>query len=225
MTEFNTHERSNSPVWLICQINLLIKSAKQLSDTSLILYAALETRNLLELLELEILKTAVKGTDYAIFLREIKGKSGIQQMNKKYKSLKYRYQSFSSAASKAIFVEGHGLNKFDIKITEEHCKELSNYIHIYTRDTEELKFESEYIQLGIQRIEESLEYLLSNFFTVIDGGLTYGLFDFSSFPPYVKNEFNKWLESVDEDEDPLIERLTNINIKKHGGEKLKLKFD
>lgn len=114
MPEFDPNKISLDPSWLLAQIQLLFHSAKIFSDSSLVIYAALETRNIFERLEFELLAIEAKGTETEEFLREIRGKTGIQQTNKKFKILKYRYQSFSSATTKALFEEG-SLNKFDLK--------------------------------------------------------------------------------------------------------------
>lgn len=224
MKKFKPHERSLEPAWLIAQINLLLHSSQVLLDSSLVVYAALEARNLFERLEFELLATAAKGTDTEKFLEEIRGKTGIRQMNKEYKVLKYRYQSFSSVATKAI-LEGGTLNKFDYKRSEQYCAELSQYIHIYSRTREEMTFGSEFMNSGIKLIQECVDYLMTDFFEVIDGGLTYGVFGFDTLTPSVKQEFNNWLNGVDDDEEALLKRLIEINNRENGGAKTGISFD
>lgn len=221
MEEFNTNKRLVGPNWLMAQIKLLIHSAKMLSNSSFVLYAALETRNLIELIEFDLLDISAKGTDSESFLMEIRGKTGIQQMNKKYKTLKYRYQSFSSAATQAIFEEG-SLKKFDFKKSENFCNELSQYIHTYSRRPDEMVFGSEFINQGIALVEDCLNYLISDFFEIIDGHLIYGVFNFNTLTQSVKNEFDKWLNCVDENEDALLQRLIEINKNEYGGIKIKI---
>lgn len=223
MSKFDTNKRSLEPNWLIEQIKLLIYSAKVLSNSSLVIYAALETRNLFERIEFELLASAVKEIQTEEFLRDIRGKNGIDQANKKYKNLKYRYQSFSSAATKAIFDEGC-LMKYDLKKSDQFCNNLAQYIHAYTQNPEDMVFGSHFINSGIELIEKSIDYLIAEFFVIIDGGLTYGVFDFQSFPPSVKKEFENWLKAVDEDEEALIKRLIEINNREFNGKKIKLRF-
>lgn len=223
MPNFNPHERTLTVTWLLEQIKLLLKSAKHLSDSSLILYAALETRNLFERLEFELLAMAAAGTESEEFLIGISGKTGIQQTNNKYKVLKYRYQSFSSAATKAIF-EGGTLNKFDFKKSEQYCSKLSQYVHSYSRMPEDMMFGSTYMNSGIELIEECINYLMKDFFEIIDGALIYGVFDFNTLTPLVRQEFENWLKGVDENEEALLSRLIEINIKENGGVKTYLSF-
>jgi len=158
MSEFDTNKRSLDANWLLAQIDLLIYSAKKLSNSSFVIYAALETRNLFERIEFELLAIAAKGTDTEIFLRGIRCKTGIKKTNDEYKILKFRYQSFSSAATKAIF-EGGSLNMFDYKKSKEFHSNLSQYIHTYSRLPEDIIFESEFISSGICLIEECVNYL------------------------------------------------------------------
>ncbi|GAB3217590.1 hypothetical protein J0A67_00770 [Algoriphagus aestuariicola] len=224
MPEFNTYNRSLEVPWILRQIERLMTSAKNFSDSSLVLYAALETRNLFERLEFELIAMAAKGTDSEEFLNEICGRLGIQKANKRYNSLKYRYQSFSSAATKAIF-EGGTLKTFDLKKSDEFCSELSQYVHSYCRRPEEIIFDSEYIQNGLKLINNCIDYLMSDYFVVIDGGITYGLFDFTTLNPSVKSEFNDWLKRVDQDEEALLNRLIEINNRENGGVKTKISFD
>jgi hypothetical protein len=224
MPEFKPHERSLNSSWLIAQINRLIGSAKNFSDSSLVIYAALETRNLFERLEYELLGMAAKGTETEEFLKGIRGRTGIQQTNKKYKVLKYRYQSFSSAATKAIF-EGGALNKFDYKRSEQYCGELSQYIHTYSRMPEDMLFSSDFIRSGIELVEECINYLMTEFFEIIDGGLTYGVFDFNTLTPSVRQEFENWLNGVDENEEELLKRLSDINNRENEGVKTRISFD
>lgn len=221
MAEFKPHERSLDPVWLIEQIKLLIHYAKNLNDSSFVIYAALETRNLFERIEFELLAMAAKGTDTENFLRGIRGKTGIKKTNDEYKILKFRYQSFSSAVTKAIF-EGGSLNKFDYKKSEEFCSKLSQYIHTYSRLPEDIIFESEFISSGISLIEECINYFMEEFFEIINGYITYGVFDFETLTPSVKMEFDKWLIGVDENEEDLIKRLTEINNRENGGKKTRI---
>jgi len=221
MPEFDTNKRSLDANWLLAQIELLIHSAKKFSNSSFVIYAALETRNLFERLEFELLAMAASGTETEKFLKETRGKTGIRQTNKKYKTLKYRYQSFSSAATKAIFERG-SLNKFDYKKSEEYCDKLSQYIHTYSRMPEDMIFESDFINFGIDLIKECINYLMTEFFVLIDGGLTYGVFEFTSLTPSVKMEFEKWLTGVDENEEALLQRLIEINNRENGGKKTRI---
>ncbi|WP_375584238.1 hypothetical protein [Cyclobacterium xiamenense] len=171
----------------------------------------------------KLLAIAAIGTDTEKFLNGIKGKAGIQQMNKKYKILKYRYQSFSSAATKAIF-DGGTLNKFDYKKSEQYCTELSNYIHTYSRMPEDMIFGSDFINSGIELVEDCVKYLMTEFFETIDGGLTYGVFDFNSLTPSVRQEFENWLNGVDDNEEGLLNRLMEINNRENGGVKTRISF-
>lgn len=85
-------------------------------------------------------------------------------------------------------------------------------------------FGSEFINTGINLIEDCIHYLNTEFFELFDGGLTFGAIDFSTLTPSVKLEFENWLKGVDEDEEALLQRLIEINSKEFNGKKIKLKF-
>lgn len=221
MTEFNPTNRTPDANWFLAQIDLLVRSAKEFKDSSLVIYAALETRNLLERIEFELLAMATIGSNSEKFIEDIRGKTGIHKMNKKYHSLKYRYQSFSSAATRAIFDVG-ALKPFSYKTSEKYCSELSQYIHSYSRFPEELIFGSTFIESGIKLIEDAVSYLKTNYFVNHEGGFIYGTFDFNSLTPSVQEEFNKWLNGTDMDEEALFQRLSYINEVENGGLKTRI---
>jgi hypothetical protein len=152
----------------------------------------------------------------------IKSFKGIQKVNLKYKGLKMRYQAFTEAFSKAL-IKNYPLKPFDFKTAEKHESELSQYIHIYYRQKEELDFESTFIQSGFQLIKTTLTFL-ENLFLKKDDGYLFGVLNFSSLKDEVGYEFKDWLQRKDEDVESLTNRLIAINEKRNNGQKLDLKI-
>lgn len=95
------------------------------------------------------------------------------------------------------------------KKAEDLQSKLSQYIHIYTRRPEELLFESEFIQNGIQLIKETISYL-ENMFTIKDDNYVFGVLNFASLKNGFEIEFDSWLKTLDDNTEALTERLKKI---------------
>lgn len=215
MNKFNPHNREHNIHWSINQIKTLITTAQSNQSSSFIVYAALECRNIIERIEYEIL-VIPNHEIYKNWEEEIKQFKGIQKVNAKLKTLKYRYQTFTEAFSKAILKE-YPIDAFNLKISESFENKLSKYIHTYYRSEEEIAFESEFMQNGINLMHEIIEFL-EKFRN--DGEFVFGSLLFSSLKGGIKKEFESWLNSVDEDTESLKNRLININEIENKGKKV-----
>lgn len=208
MKKYDFHKKEQNISWSIHQMKTLIDLIKRQESTSLISYAALEGRMIIERIEFEILVMAVHNSQdikWQDFIEEYKG---IQKVNAKYKALKFRYQTFTEAFSRVI-IDEFSIKPFDFKKAEEIQSSLNQYIHIYTRSDEDLKYEGRFIQDGIKLIEESIHYL-ENLFTYHEGSYVFGVLDFSSLKNGFEIEFDRWLKTLDEDIDELTTRLKKI---------------
>lgn len=208
MKSFNPYKREHNLHWTVLQLRTLLGNAIEKESSTYISYAALEGRMIIERVEFDILVMAAHESLNSDWQDLIEKKNGIQKVNSKYKALRYKYQTFTEAFSKVV-LNDLPIKPFEFRKAENLQSKLSQYIHIYTRKPEELMFESEFIQSGVQLIEETISYL-ENMFTIKDGNIVYGAFNFASLKNGFDIEFDNWIKTLDEDTESLTERLKKI---------------
>jgi hypothetical protein len=213
--EYNPNKREPISSWLLKHIESLIFNYDD--NVSTVLYAAFEARNLLEKIEYDLIKMSNDPSEWETIKDIARGKLGIDKANKTYKTLKYRYSSFSEALSK-VDLE-FDLKLFDYKGCDYYQSELSQYIHIYYREPEEMSYESEFIQNGISLIKEVVDFIKNYWTKDKDDNYVFGTVMFNTLNGSIKDEFEKWKNSVSEDTEGLYQKLKEINEKESGGKK------
>lgn len=219
MEKFNPYIRRQNLSWSIFQIKMLINEIIKNKSSSFISYAALECRIIIERLEFAPLVMAASSLEDESWKIEVERYKGIQKLNSKIKTLRYRYQTFTTAFSEAIF-ENISLIPFDYKKAEDLQGDLAKYIHIYTKADEDFKYDSVYVKDGIKLLDKALDFL-ENSCSVNNGAYFQGALDINSLSKEMRNEFNDWVNRKDEDIIALTERLTKIREKKNM-EKIKI---
>lgn len=208
MKSFTPYKREHNIHWSVLQLRTLLGNAIEKESSTYISYAALEGRIIIERVEFEILVMVAHeslNSDWQVLIEK---QNGIQKINSKYKALKYKYQTFTEAFSKVV-LNDLPIKPFEFRKAEDLQSKLSQYIHIYTQRPEELLFESELIQAGVQLIEETISYL-ENMFTIKDGSFVYGVLNFASLNNGFEVEFKNWVKTSDDDTESLTERLKKI---------------
>ena len=216
--QYDYHKRERSNSWQIKHCEVLLEEAEKYSNTSLVLYATLEARNLLEITEFDLMLMSTHKSEWDTLTEMARGKYGLTKSNNKYKALKYRYQTFSEAISRVLL--DVKIKIYDYKASEVLQTRLSEYVHIYTRKSEELEYKSEYIQSGIKTVNEVLNFV-KNYYVVHNNGYVFGILKFSTLSASIKAEFEKWKAGVSEDTESLFEKLKKINDKESSGAKAK----
>ncbi len=206
MARFNPNYRIHNISWSINQIKFLLAIAQDKQSSSFVFYATLECRKIIERIEYEILVIPNKKI-HNDFNEEIKKFKGIQKVNTKLKTLRFRYQTFTEAYSKAI-LEDFPINAFNLTLSESFEKRLSKYIHTYYRSDDELQYNNDFIQNGINLVIEVVQYL-EKFRK--NGEYVFGSLSFSTLKGGIKKEFENWLNGVDDDTESLKNRLDEIN--------------
>lgn len=133
---YEYHKREPHNSWQLKHCEVLLEEAEKYNNTSLVLYAALEARNLLEKTEFDLMLMSTEKSEWEALSQMARGKYGLTKSNNKYKALKYRYQTFSEAITKVIL--DFSLKVYDYKASEELQNGLAEYVHIYTRTPDEL---------------------------------------------------------------------------------------
>ncbi|MEQ9168248.1 MAG: hypothetical protein RLO12_18460 [Fulvivirga sp.] len=216
---YDYHKREPHNSWQLKHCEVLLEEAAKYSNTSLVIYAALEARNLLEKTEFDLMLMSTEQTEWETLSLMARGKYGLTKSNSKYKALKYRYQTFSEAITKVIL--NFELKVYDYKASEILQNKLAEYVHIYTRTPEELKYTSNFIKSGINNVKDTIAFIKS-YYVVHENEYLFGILNFSTLSGSMKDEFEKWKSAVSEDTNALYERLKKINDEESGGLKAKL---
>lgn len=216
---YDYHKREPHNSWQLKHCEVLLEEASKYNNTSLVLYAALEARNLLEKTEFHLMLMTTEKSEWDTLSQMARGKHGLTKSNNKYKALKYRYQTFSEAITKVIL--DFALKVYDYKASEELQNNLADYIHIYTRTLEELEYTSEFVQTGIKCVNEAISFVKS-YYVIHDNNYVFGILNFTTLSGSMKAEFEKWKADVSEDTEGLYNRLKEINDTELGGAKAKM---
>lgn len=216
---YDYHKREPHNSWQLKHCEVLLEEAVKYNNTSLVLYAALEARNLLEKTEFDLMLMSTEKAEWETLSQMARGKYGLTKSNNKYKALKYRYQTFSEAITKVIL--DFSLKVYDYKASEEVQNNLAEYVHIYTRTPDELEYTSEFVQTGVKCVNEAISFVKS-YYVIHDNGYVFGILNFTTLSGSMKAEFEKWKADVSEDTEGLYNRLKEINDTELGGAKAKM---
>jgi hypothetical protein len=197
--------RVQNPHWSKITIEKLLEQSKKQKNTTTLIYAALECRNIIERLEFETIVMSANSRFTIEDFNDIKKKHGIQKANMKYNALKFKYQTFSEAFSQVVKPE-LTLKAFNYSKSEKIKAKLSQYLHIYSRTDEELAFESSFIQQGYSDVQSGIDFLL-DYFSIDENGYYFGILDFETLSESLRNEFASWLNSSEQNIEGLTERL------------------
>jgi len=200
-------KRHQNEGWLIAHIEFLLSEAKIEMSSSSVLYAAFETRNLIEKICYDLIRMSANETEWEEIERTAKGRNGIDKANSKYKSLKLKIQTFSEQVARMATLPIKALN---YSIADDFVNRLADYIHTYTRTQADMNFASDFIQNGILLVEESLKFI-KNYFTIQKGEYVYGIIKPKTLTDSYKTEFESWKSSTSTDTEALYSRLVEIN--------------
>ena len=99
--------------------------SRQNKNPSFVIYAAFESRNLLERIEFELIVMSANSTFGIEDFENIKKRHGIQKANKKFNTLKFRYQTFTESFTKAVKPDLN-LQTYNYKESEKLKENLSH---------------------------------------------------------------------------------------------------
>ncbi len=205
---YNFRMRVQNLSWSFITIESLLKQSKESENPTLVIYAALESRHILERVEFETIVISANSRFTIEDFENIKKHHGIQKANKEFNALKFKYQTFSESFSKAVRPDLN-LKPYDYKKAEDLKGKLSQYIHIYSRTDQELEYASSFIQNGFIEIQSAIDFLKS-YVTSDSNGYYFGILDFMTIAEPMKNEFISWLSSSEQNNDDLTQRLIKI---------------
>ena len=194
---FYTTERHHTPGWILKKIADLLDKAQRLKDSSNVLYACLEARNLLEMLSTSKLQCSVPADERDAITAAVKPLHGIKGVERELKALGLKTQEFMSAVSAQ---ENHPFPIFKFSESDRIQKNLSQYVHSYTVSHDEMLFGSEYIRKGFIAVNEAVVFIKYNLHYYPDRN-TYGIVnaDMTTLPEWAKALLHDWKSGVIKD--------------------------
>lgn len=153
---YNPNIRENDSAYLLRQVQELLLIAEHNKSSSPLIYACLDSRIALEILDLNIILHSVNKEERIQIIENSKPKNGIDRVNKKEGSLKEKYQLFFQAVCEVLNVNG---KFYGFKKSKDIQYRLSTYIHSYYMTNEDLKYNSLLMQNAIKIIKEFEDFI------------------------------------------------------------------
>ncbi len=153
---YNPNIRENDSAYLLRQVQELLLIAEHNKSSSPLIYACLDSRIALEILDLNIILHSVNKEERIQIIKNSKPKNGIDRVNKKEGGLKEKYQLFFQAICEVLNVNG---KFYDFKKSKDIQYRLSTYIHSYYMTNEDLKYNSLLMQNAIKIIKEFEDFI------------------------------------------------------------------
>jgi len=195
--------RKNNPIYLLRQVEELLKIARKYKNPSSLIYASLECRIALELMDLNFLLHSVKREEREEIIIDSKPKNGIDRVNNKVGSLKHKYQYFLQAICEILNI---GNERYDYSKSKDLQYKISTYIHSYHFEDLELEYDSENMQNCMALIMEIDKFIKSSM-PYENGTWTMLGMEISSMPKNDREVFEEWKISSKMTYDELKEKL------------------
>ncbi len=190
---FNPHERHHIPAWILLKITFLTKMANYQKDSSCVLYACLEARNLLEMISYKKLQCSVSADEREALEAVAKPKNGITTVDKQLKALGLKTQEFMHALLQSEGAPEYQFPVFVPSVCEAILNKLSQYIHTYTVENKDMEFGSAYIEAGFAVIDEAVEFAESNLVRSPETETCYIInYDIINLPEWAKRVLGDW---------------------------------
>lgn len=134
LEEFDPIVRQNTPVYLIELVKNHLQKAEEYKNSTSIIYACLEARNILEWLDMHTILLSVDEIEHDKIINESKPKNAIRKVGKSV--LKERYQVFFQLVCelgdlRSLFGQQTNVKAYDFKESFRLQGELAPYIHSY----------------------------------------------------------------------------------------------
>lgn len=203
MRNYYPTKRIHDPAYYCHHVSEMKKMAIKGENSNAIVYCFEDLRTALELVEYNFLLASV-GEEFRQEISDLtKMKNGIDKANKKIKTLKEKYQQFYQAVCEVINIPG---KSYDTKKSDNLKHKISSYLHTYTRTQEEIDFGSEFMNNGLDLIDEVLVFIKESL--MINGNsYTIQSIDKDKIPTENMIIFEEWRTSVKMSYDELKAKL------------------
>ena len=212
MADYHYQKRIHTISWIMKHSENLFYWGKETKDTSFILYCCYELRNVLEIIELELLYGSVGAYKKRMeILEKAKPKNGTKQVNDELKTLSHKYQVFYECVCEVTGTKGE---YFSFANSNAFKKELSNYIHTYTRLEQEMVFGSVFINDAIILIPKVVSFIDKSLMKD-ENGYTIQNLGRDDMKEEDKILFDEWRLDIVKDKEELKTRIkANIEFRK-----------
>jgi hypothetical protein len=191
MDNYRADFRENDFIYLIRQAQELLEIAKANKNSSAIIYACLDSRIALEILDLRKILLSVDDDDERLLILEkSKPKNGIYKVNKKTGVLKEKYQMFFQAVCENLDIKDR---YYDFKKSKDLQHKLSTYIHSYYMMAEDINYDSKIMQKAFILIRETHRFIKSSLHFDGKEYITYGI---KTIPEEDKIILEEWKKST-----------------------------
>lgn len=208
MDNYRADFRENDFIYLIRQAQELLEIAKANKNSSAIIYACLDSRIALEILDLRKILLSVNDEERFLILDESKPKNGIYKVNKKVGILKEKYQMFFQAVCENLDIKDR---YYDFKKSKDLQHKLSTYIHSYYMMAEDINYDSKIMQRAFILILESHKFIKSSLHFDGKEYIAYGI---TTIPEEDKIILEEWKKSTKmEYEELKIKLKTNLSFR------------
>jgi hypothetical protein len=208
MREYNPTKRLQDPLYLTINAEILKSGAITLKSSSPLIYACVDLRTALELVEFIILLGSVSDELRPEIIELGKTKNGIDRANKKIKSLKEKFQLFYQAVCEVAKISGRS---FDFKKSDDLQFRLSKYLHSFIRPPSDIDFDSEFMQSSLSLIDETIKFI-QDYITYDNNELKIQSIDVNQIPADDLLLLEEWKNSTKMTYDELKKRLAeNFN--------------
>lgn len=209
--EYNPDIRENDPVFLLRNVKELLLIGEANKNSSALIYACLDCRIALELLDLNLILLSVGPNERQRIIEDSKPKNGIHRVNKKIGILKEKYQLFFQAVCEIVDVPAKG---FNFKKSKDLQYKLSTYIHSYYMNNDDLKYDSQTMQAAITVVNDVDEFITSSLSNQDNNYEAFGI-DIATIPLEDKLILDEWKISTSMNyEDLKIKLQENIEKRK-----------
>ena len=188
MDNYNSDFRENDFIYLIRQSQELLEFAKANKNSNTIIYACLDSRIALEILDLHKILLSVSDGEKLLILEESKPKNGIYTVDKKRGVLKEKYQMFFQAVCENLDVKD---KYYDFKKSKNLQHKLSFYIHSYYMMAEDINFDSEIMQKAFVIISETHKFIKSSLHFNGEEYIAYGIMTIPDNDKIILEEWKK----------------------------------
>ena len=194
---FRSTQRHHVPTWILLKIEDLIDKAKREKDSSKVLYACLESRNLIEMLKFSKIQCSIPEEERNATAERASGQNGLEKENKKLKVLNQKYQDFFQAVSEDA---NFSFTSFNASQCQKILDSLHAYIHTYTISEHEMIFSSNYVQEAFNVINNATAFVKSNM-TYIQENNTYAIanIDVKTLPEWARIVLDAWKQDPKND--------------------------
>jgi hypothetical protein len=188
--KFYATQRHHSAPWILYKIADLVDKGKRLQDSSSILYACFEARNLLELISMAKLQCSVPEDERERITAAAKPLRGIQDVDKELKALRLKTQEFMKAV---LEVNNADFPVFKISESEAIQARLSQYVHNYAVSMADMEFGSAYLNAAFPAIDDAVAFAKANLMYDPDRN-TYniGNVDMITLPKWAETILEEW---------------------------------